>query len=156
MRKRKKIDSESLKENVLRSHATAILLISENSFLKREQWTLVQQVLLKFGCNLKKYADYLVSQKYKSECSSTKKVFQGDKERWEYMSASATMNPSQKTKYQTLHTAIIHSDLFTPIVVNDHSPGEPNRRFDYFKGVVVPVKCCKFTYTGSKEHLMFL
>ena len=59
-------------------------------------------------------------------------------------------------RYQSLHTAIVHSNFYTPILVNDHAPGEPNRRFDYIKGMVVPVKCIKFTYTGVKEHLTFL
>lgn len=56
--------------------------MSENGFLKREQWAAVKEVVCTFGCNLKKYADFLVSQKYKTECSSSKKVFQGDKERY--------------------------------------------------------------------------
>jgi hypothetical protein len=93
-------------------------LISENGFLKRESWTLVQQILFEFGCSLKKYADFLASQKHKVGCSSIKKIFQGDKERWEYLSASTTANPGHQIKYQTLHTAIIHSDFFAPIVVN--------------------------------------
>lgn len=63
--------------------------------------------------------------------------------RWEYLSPSTT-NPTKAARYQTIHTALLHSDYF--------SLG----RFDYFKGLVVPVKCAKFTYTGAKEHLMFI
>ncbi|CAG2252662.1 GATM [Mytilus edulis] len=97
-----------------------------------------------------------ISQQYRTECSASKKVFQGDKERWEYLAPVSNINPTKQARYNLLHTAIIHSDFFAPIVVNDYSPGEPNRRYDYFKGLIVPVKCCQFTYTGSKEHLMFL
>ncbi|CAG2243123.1 unnamed protein product [Mytilus edulis] len=97
-----------------------------------------------------------VSQQYRTECSASKKVFQGDKERWEYLAPVSNINPTKQARYNLLHTAIIHSDFFAPIVVNDYNPGEPNRRYDYFKGLIVPVKCCQFTYTGSKEHLMFL
>ena len=48
------------------------------------------------------------------------------------------------------------SDPYETLCVNDFAPGDPRRRFDYVKGLVVPVKCIKFTYSGSKEHLIFL
>ncbi|CAG2243120.1 unnamed protein product [Mytilus edulis] len=106
--------------------------------------------------DLFRYRRKPISQQYRTECSASKKVFQGDKERWEYLAPVSNINPTKQARYNLLHTAIIHSDFFAPIVVNDYSPGEPNRRYDYFKGLIVPVKCCQFTYTGSKEHLMFL
>ena len=58
-------------------------------------------------------------------------------------------------RYRPLHSAIIHSEDYTLILVNDHAPGEPNRRFDYIKGMDAPVKCIKYTYSGSKELLVF-
>lgn len=36
------------------------------------------------------------------------------------------------------------------------APGDARHRYDYVKNLVVPVKCVKFTYTGTKEHLIFL
>lgn len=96
LRKRKKIDSTSLQENILRSHSTALLLLTENGFLKREKWLPIKTILLEFGQNLKKYADFLVSQQYRTECSASKKVFQGDKERWEYLAPVSNINPTKQ------------------------------------------------------------
>ena len=59
-------------------------------------------------------------------------------------------------RYQALHTAVIASDPYEKICVNDFAPGDARRRFDYVKGLIVPVKCIKFTYTGTKEHLIFI
>ena len=59
-------------------------------------------------------------------------------------------------RYQALHTAIIASDPYEKICVNDFAPGDPRRRHDYVRGLIVPVKCIKFTYSGTKEHLIFV
>jgi hypothetical protein len=56
-------------------------------------------------------------------------------------------------RYQYLHTALIASDPDEKDCQNDFTPGEARRRFGYIKKFVLPVK---FTYTGSKEHFVFL
>ena len=43
-RKHKEVDKTNLKEEVLRNHATTLLLLCEDSFLNREIWTSVCQV----------------------------------------------------------------------------------------------------------------
>ena len=55
-----------------------------------------------------------------------------------------------------LHNAVIGSKPYESILVNDYSPGDARRRHEFMKQIVVPVKCVKFTYSGSKEHLVFL
>jgi hypothetical protein len=44
-RKRKKVDKSNLKEETLRNYATTILLLCEDSFIHREMWTSVRQVV---------------------------------------------------------------------------------------------------------------
>lgn len=55
-----------------------------------------------------------------------------------------------------LHNAVIASKPYESILVNDYSPGDARRRHEFMKQIVVPVKCIKFTYSGSKEHLVFI
>lgn len=55
-----------------------------------------------------------------------------------------------------LHNAVIASKPYESILVNDFSPGDARRRHEFMKQIVVPVKCIKFTYSGSKEHLVFI
>ena len=43
-RKRKKIDSSALREDILQNHSTTILMLTEKSFFQREQWAAVKQV----------------------------------------------------------------------------------------------------------------
>ena len=43
-RKRKKVDKDNLKEEILRNHSTALLLLSEKSFFQREMWKAVKEV----------------------------------------------------------------------------------------------------------------
>ena len=53
----------------------------------------------------------------------------------------------------SLHNAIVHAKDFEPILVEDHSPPCPKRRYDYNHGLVVPIKCVKYSYTGSRNYL---
>lgn len=55
-----------------------------------------------------------------------------------------------------LHNAVIASKPYESILVNDFSPGDARRRHEFMKQIVVPVKCIKFTYSGSKEHFVFI
>lgn len=47
---------------------------------------------------------------------------------------------------------------YESILVNDFSPGDADarRRHKFMKQIAVPVRCIKFTYSGSKEHLVLI
>ncbi|KAJ8300536.1 hypothetical protein KUTeg_022055, partial [Tegillarca granosa] len=118
------------KEPELRSHFTAILL-TENSYFSRDQWNGVRKTLVELGNNMKKYADYLREQKTRTFENSSKTV-SSEKQKWEVLSSKHHITPGPLSRYQSLRTAIILSDNYVPILVNDHAPGDPNRRHYMF------------------------
>ena len=59
-------------------------------------------------------------------------------------------------RYQSLQKELDESEFFQPVYVEDHSPPDNRRRYDYVKGLTVPMKCVKYTYTGTKHHLVFV
>ncbi len=42
------------------------------------------------------------------------------------------------------------------ISLNTFSPVEPWKKYEYMKGLVVPVKCVKYTHVAGKMHMHFL
>ena len=90
--KKKRFDPSMLQESSLRSHATALLLLTDQSYLQRDQWRGVHQVLERLAQNLKKYADYLHSHKESSHKHAEKK-FVGEKQRWEVLTGKHHIIP---------------------------------------------------------------
>lgn len=56
----------------------------------------------------------------------------------------------------TLHQALNLKGDFDVVFVNDFAPPDAKRRYEYMKGLVVPEKCVKYTYTAGRNHLHFL
>jgi hypothetical protein len=70
--------------------------------------------------------------------------------------ASKNILPGSAARYHTLHHALQKSKPFEAVFGNDHAPPDAKRKYDYAKGLVVPCKCVRYTYTGSRNHLHFL
>ena len=44
----------------------------------------------------------------------------------------------------------------TTISLNTFSPVEPTTKYEYMKGLVIPVKCVKYIYVAGKMHMHYL
>ena len=77
----------------------------------------------------------------------------GDIDSFDVLAGTPVMKPTVAARYRSLHDALTHSKDFEPILVEDHSPPCPKRKYDYNHDLVVPVKC---VYTGSQNLLHFI
>ena len=55
--------------------------------------------------------------------------------------ARSNIKQTMSAKHTSLHDSILHSEDFKTILVQDYSSTCPKRRYDYNRGLVVPVKC---------------
>lgn len=83
-------------------------------------------------------------------------TYRSDIDDFDVLPATPVIKPTFAARYKSLHDAIVHAKDFEPILVEDHSPPCPKRRYDYNHGLVVPMKCVKYSYTGSRNHLHFI
>lgn len=58
--------------------------------------------------------------------------------------------------YSSLHQALSLKGYFDAVFVNDFTPPDARRKYEYVKNLTVPEKCVKYTYTASRNHLHFL
>ena len=79
-----------------------------------------------------------------------------DVDDFDVLPATPIIKPTLAARYRSLHDAIEHAKDFELILVEDHSPPCPKRRYDYNHGLVVPMKCVKYSYTESRNHLHFI
>ena len=72
------------------------------------------------------------------------------------LNITSSIKPSLAARYRSLYDALDHCTEYEAILLEDHSPADARRRFDYNHDLVVPTKCVLYTYTGSKNHLHFI
>ena len=124
--------------------------------MKSQQWLSVREAVLRLADNLRKHATYLEQQNLAVQECQAKKTCWSDVDDFDVLPASSNIKPTFAARYRSLHAAILHAKDFEPILVEDHSPPCPKRRYNYNQGMVVPVKCVKYSYTGGRNHLHFL
>ena len=123
--------------------------------MKRQQWASVCESV-RLADNLRKYASYLEQQNRKVQSNQAKRVCSSDDDDFDVLPAKSNFMPTIAARYRSLHNSILHAKDFEPILVEDHSPACPKRRYDYNRGLAVPVKCVLYSYTGSRKHLHFV
>ena len=117
----------------------------------------VYQAILQLANNLRKYASYLEQQNDASHKRHSLTSCRGDIYSFDVLAETSVMKPTFAARYRSLHDALTHSKDFEPILVEDHSPPCPKPKYDYnHELIVVPVKCVKYSYTGSQNHLHFI
>lgn len=156
-RKKKKIDHTKLQAAELLAHSSALFCLAGNSYMKRHPWTAVREAVLHLADNLRKHAMYLHHQNEAVSANHAKRhCVRTDVDDFKVLSATTPINPTLSARYKSLHDALIHSHEYEPILLEDHSPADTRRRYDYNQGLIVPMKCVLYTYSGSKNHLHFV
>ena len=153
--KHRKVDTDSLKADELRCHSTALITLAASSYMKTQRWMSVCEAVRQLAGNLWQYAAYLDRQKAATKENQSRLDVRSDVDDITVL-AGKNLQPGPSARYHTLHQALEKSKDFEAVFVNDHAPPLAKRRCDYIKGLVVPFKCIKYTYTGSKNHLHFL
>ena len=126
--------------------------------MKKQQWSAVREAVLCLGDNLRKHAMYLnhqneavlVNHAIKRHCVRT------DVDDFKVLNATTHTKPTLAARYKSLHDALNHSPQYEPILLEDHSPSDARRRYDYNHSLVVPTKCVLYSYSGSRNHLHFV
>ena len=153
--KHRKIDCDSLNESELRSHSLALFTLVSSSYMKAKRWKSVCEVLTTLASNLQQYASYLVSQNETTKKNHARTEVRSDVD--EILVIHGVRDVDVHTPcYGPLHQALSQKDNFDVIFINEFAPPDPKRRYEYMKGLIVPGKCVKYTYTAGRNHLHFL
>ena len=156
LRKKRKIDHSKLSISEVQAHSVSLFCLAANSYMKRKQWSAIHESILRLADNLRKYASYLDQQNQAFQKRQAMTTCRSDVDDFDVLPATPVIKPTYAARYRSLHDAIVHAKDFEPILVEDHSPPCPKRRYDYNHGLVVPIKCVKYSYTGSRNHLHFM
>lgn len=157
--KHKRRHAESLSASLLTEQSVSILNLTEMSFMRSEAWALIQESLLQLAVNLRKYVTYLEHQKEKASERHEKKSFL---ETYSSYSPFQIFNPTLSTKpsllaqYKSLSDALLVAEEYKPVFLNKFAPVEPWRKYKYLKGLSLPMRVVKFTYTSAQMNMVFI
>lgn len=156
LNKKRKLDHTKLNAGDLHVYSGSLFTLAGNSYMKRQQWLGVREAVLRLADNLRKHASYLEQQNVAVQECQAKRMCRSDMDDFDVLPACSSIKPTFAARYGSLQSAILHANDFEPILVEDHSPSCPKQRYNYNQGMVVPVKCVKYSYTGSRNHLHFV
>ncbi len=155
--KKRKIDEGRLKSTELLSHSSSLFVLAGNSYMKFRQWSSVREAILQLAENLRKHAAYLNRQNERVQDNNAKRVcVHTDVDDIKVLDCTAYINPKLSNCYQSLHAALFQCSEYEPILIEDYSPSDFRRRYEYNQSLIVPSKCVLYTYTGSRNHLHFV
>lgn len=123
--------------------------------MKSQQWSSVREAIINLSENLRKYATYLNKQRETMKEQHSSLEVNTDVDELSIV-AGKHLFPGPSARYSSLHEALQKAKDYDAILVNDHAPPDPRRRYDYIKSLVVPCKCVKYVFTGSVNHLIFV
>lgn len=153
--KHRKVVADSMRASELRNHSAALFTLAASAYMKIQRWTSIRETVLHLATNLQQYASYLDSQKDATRENQLRMEVRSDVDEITILAAKS-IHPGPVARYRTLHQALQKSKPFEAVFVNDHAPPDAKRRYEYMKGLVVPCKCVRYTYTGSRNHLHFV
>lgn len=156
LNKKRKLDHTKLTASDLHVYSGSLFTLAGNSYMKRQQCLGVREAVLRLADNLRKHASYLEQQTAAVQEGQAKRICRSDIDDFDVLPACSNIKPTFAARYGSLHSAILHANDFEPILFEDHSPSCPKQRYNYNQGMVVPVKCVKYSYTGGRNHLHFL
>ncbi len=123
--------------------------------MKSQQWSSVREVLQDFSKNLNKYAQYLEERNEAMKSRQSHLELRTDLNDLSILGSKSIL-PGPSARYNTIHEALRKIKSYKAIFVNDHAPPDPRRRYEYMQYLVVPMKCVKYVYTGSTNHMVFV
>ena len=124
--------------------------------MKTHSWRTIREDVQNLSTSLRQYAEYLKKQQENSRSSKSKLSFvQTEREGWHTYPATMTFSESQEKRYGTLHDALLTAGFFEPICLNNYTPDISWQKYEFFKGLIVPCKAIRYTYTGGYENLDF-
>ena len=131
----------------------ALFNLNSSSYMKNQRWKAVQEAIYTLATNLQQYSVYLDSHREMSKQNSSRMTVQTEVDEIAVIAHCESVTP---IRYDALYKAIENKAPFEPVFINEHALPDARRRYDYIKGLVVPFKCVKYTYTGSSNHLHFI
>ena len=120
----------NLEQSRVLEHSLKLLEKTQQSYMKRNSWTPIREILLQLAVNLRKYSDYLVQSNKKTKMAQSSMFASTAADN----SSIITIEPKISTKptiiarYKRLNDAIHVTNNLTPIFMNDFlSPGKWQR-----------------------------
>ena len=144
------LDCETLKDHsaiLLRSCASAYM----KTVKKESPWYMLRKNVLQLADNLRKHADYLDHQKEIVTKSHERKV----QYEWEVYEPSE-INSTLTARYKQINKALQECAPYFSIFLNDFTPTDASRKYDFLKGLRFEMKVIRCSYTSSREHLHFV
>ena len=72
------------------------------------------------------------------------------------LDSTADICPTLADCHGSLHAALFLCSELQSIAIEDYSPTDFQRRYEYNQSLAVPWKCILHTYSGSKNHIHFM
>ena len=123
--------------------------------MKSERWYSVCEPVKTLPTNLQMYASYLESQNELSKKRQSQMTTSSDVDEAEVIPATSHLIHLLATNF---HIKSLKKGLAFILysLMSTYALPIRRRQYEYNKELVVPVKCVKYTYTGSRNHLTFL
>ncbi|CAL4081080.1 unnamed protein product [Meganyctiphanes norvegica] len=157
--KHKRKHIENLSSSLLIEQSVSILNLTEMSFMRSKAWAHIRESMLQLSMNLRKYVTYLEHQKDKSSERHAKKSFDepfSSYSPFQIFNPTISTNPSLLATYKSLSDALADAEEYKPIFLNNFAPIEPWRKYKYLKGLTLPIRVVKFTYTSAQLNMVFI
>ena len=104
---------------------------------------------------MRKHGEYLDHQKEIVTKSNERKVRPTDEYEWEVYEPSE-INSTLTARYKQINKALQECAPYFSIFLNDFTPSDARRKYDFLKGLRFEMKVIRFSYTSSREHLHFV
>jgi len=140
-------------QQTIEEHSLALLHLTQQSYMKSKVWSNLREVLLRLATNLRKYSSLLIdkNEKTKQTHLSLKPV---ENSSIEIREPKISMKPTIYARYKRLNEAVMTSEYYSPIHVNDFSPSDKFQRFDYIKNLTL--NCSLHLLVLENAHALHL
>ena len=156
-RHKRKCEAMLTKEGTSK-HNIALLGLTVKSYMKSNQWQAIRAVILKLAVNLGKYAAYLEKQvSTTQEKHKVTKTFPfSDTGSFDILHPKLIAKPTLKIRYGRLSEALLGSDMYQVLCINDYAPADPKQRYVFVKELALPCRTVMYSHTITKLNMHFL
>eukprot|EP00117_Sycon_ciliatum_P025894 scpid75942/ scgid21385/ len=156
-RKKRKRDHTNILRCDLESLSASLFFLAGCSYMKHQSWKSVREAVLKMADNFRKYSAYLNDHATAVTASEAKRsCVRTDVDELKVVRATLVLKPTAAARYRSLHAAIQAAADYDYVMIEDHCPADHRRKHEYLEGLVMPVKCVLYSYTGGKTHVHFV
>ncbi len=134
-----------MKSGDLRHHSLALATLSATSYKKSQQWSYVREVLQDLSKNLNKFAKYLEKRNEAMKSRQSHLELRTDLDDLSILGSKSIL-PGPSARYNTLHERSSPTKQYLLMITLHQIQGEG----------INPMKCVKYVYTGSTNHLVFV